>query len=226
MKYKYLLFDLDGTLFDYDYAEAQALKQTFFEFGIQYEDNFLEVYRKINHAIWNDFEAGKITQEKIKIKRFSELAHELELNYKSSNFSDSYLTNLSKGTHLIPGAEKTISKLSKKAELALITNGLTMVQKPRIGHSTIGQYFKLVVISEEIGYAKPGKEIFDHTLDKLDNPDKKDVLMIGDSLSSDITGGVNYGIATCWFNPKKFKRNEHPKPDYEIESLNDLLHIV
>jgi 2-haloacid dehalogenase len=226
MKYKYLLFDLDGTLFDYDDAELKALKQTFFDFGIKYRDTYLGVYQQINHDIWRDFEAGKISQEKLKTERFSKLAAALEMDFNSFEFSHTYLQNLSKGTKLIKGAEKIVRYLSGKAKLVLITNGLTAVQKPRIRHSSIGYYFEHIVISEEIGCAKPEKNIFDHTFMLLGDPDKNEVLIIGDSLTSDITGGSNYGIATCLFNPENLPHNSHPEPDFEIQRLTELIPIL
>ena len=226
MKYKYLLFDLDGTLFDYDKAESTALENTFLQFGFSYNSKYLDTYREINHLIWQDFENGKIAQKELKTKRFNQLGKSLSLNLDSSTFSDIYLINLSKGIDLIDSADELLEKLINKAKLYLITNGLTIVQRPRIKNSTIGKYFNNVIISEEIGFAKPQKEIFDLTFELMGNPNKDEVLIIGDSLSSDISGGINYGIDTCWYNPKRNKSDNNIIPTYEIQELKELLKII
>ena len=148
MKYNYLLFDLDGTLFDYDKAESEALKNTFVQLGLSYDSAFLNTYREINHLIWQDFENGKIAQKDLKTKRFDQLSDLLNIKFDSSIFSDKYLLNLSKGTSLIEGSEETLKKLNVTSKLYLITNGLSIVQRPRIKNSVIGKYFDGVIISD------------------------------------------------------------------------------
>jgi 2-haloacid dehalogenase len=226
MKYGYLLFDLDGTLFDYDKAESDALKNTFFHFGFEYDFEFLTQYRELNHVIWQEFEKGNISQRELKTKRFDQLANALNLNFDSTRFSDNYLLNLSKGTSLLNGAEELLKSLFGKTKLYLITNGLTIVQRPRIKNSVIGKFFDGIIISEEVGFAKPQKEIFDLAFDIMDNPAKKEVLMIGDSLTSDIAGGINYGIDTCWYNPNVQKMDKNIKPTYLIRGLKQITEKV
>lgn len=226
MRYKFLLFDLDNTLFDYNKAESEALKNTFFEFGFTFDSAFLNSYRGINKVIWQDFEKGKISQKELKTKRFELLSDSLNLEFNPQKFSTSYLHNLSKGNALIDGSKELLSKLYGKSKLYLITNGLTIVQRPRIKNSTIGKYFDGVIISEEVGSAKPHKEIFDIAFNMMHNPEKKDVLIIGDNLTSDIAGGINYGIDTCWFNPKSYELENEFKPTYEILKLKELTTIV
>ena len=226
MKYNYLLFDLDGTLFDYDKAESDALKNTFIQFGLNYDSAYLIKYREINYLIWQDFENGKILQKNLKTKRFEQLAASIDTKFNASQFSNSYLINLSKCTALVTGSEEVLSKLYGKTKLYLITNGLKIVQRPRIKNSTIGKYFDDIIISEEVGVAKPQKEIFDIAFKMMENPDKNEVLIIGDSLTSDITGGINYDIDTCWFNPKGNESNDNILPTYEIHHLPELLDLV
>jgi 2-haloacid dehalogenase len=226
MKYQHLLFDLDGTLFDYDKAESDALENTFHQFGFEYESEFLTIYRELNHLIWQDFENGKIAQKVLKTKRFEQLAESLNLKFDSSKFSDNYLLNLSKGIELIDGTEELLENLAGKAKLYLITNGLTIVQRPRIKNSTIGKYFDDVIISEEVGFAKPQKEIFDLAFDMMGIPGKDEVLIIGDSISSDIAGGINYGIDTCWYNPNSKELENNLTPTYEILDLHELTTII
>jgi len=119
-----------------------------------------------------------------------------------------------------------LSKLYGHTKIYLITNGLTVVQKPRIKNSVIGKYFDGVIISEEVGYAKPHKEIFDIAFNMMDNPEKNEVLIIGDSLTSDIAGGINYGIDTCWYNSFNNEVNDNIIPTYEIRELKELLDLI
>lgn len=225
-RYNYILFDLDGTLFDYDKSEFDALKKTFEQFGFLFRSHFLAVYRLHNEQLWQAFENGHISQERLKIQRFEQTAETLGLQFNPEKFSAVYLANLAQGTDLIDGAEQLVISLNQKFELLLITNGLAMVQRPRIANSTIGKYFKQVIISEEVGLAKPDPQIFDLLFDKINRPPKKTVLLVGDSLSSDIRGGNQYGIDTCWFNPRGQSNDSGFKGNYEIRRLNELQPIV
>ena len=226
MKYSHLLFDLDGTLFDYDKAESEALKNSFLQLDLPYDSAFLQIYRALNLQIWQEFEKGNISQKELKTKRFANLSDSLKIEFDPQKFSDKYLLNLSKRTSLIEGCEDLLSQLNGNTDLYLITNGLTIVQNPRIRNSSIGHYFKGVIISEEVGFAKPHKEIFDIAFENMNNPDKDKVLIIGDSLSSDIAGGINYGIDTCWYNPKDNELDQDFKPTYQIKELKEIFTLI
>ena len=222
MKYKWLLFDADGTLFDYDKAERHALGGTFAALGLEYEARYAEVYRRINGEIWLDFENGRITQERLRTRRFELLFDAIGVECDPGEFSSRYLANLALGTDLIAGAEKAVESLHGRVGLVLITNGLADVQRPRFAGSAVGQYFSEVVISEEVGSAKPAQAIFDVAFSRMGFPNKRDVLIVGDSLSSDIKGGSDYGIDTCWFNPEGKRNDSAVVPQYEIDELKDL----
>jgi len=228
MKYEWLLFDADGTLFDYDAAEKSALTATFTAFSLPYTEDVLYTYREINDQMWRAFEAGKITQEKLKIERFQRLLDSVGADgvLTPGGFSRRYLQNLANCAFLIKDAESVLKNLSGKVHLALITNGLKEVQRSRLAKSTIGTYFEAILISDELGVAKPHPGIFDAAFDAMGNPDKDQVLIIGDSLSSDIKGGSAYGIDTCWFNPRGKLRNTTDRIVYEIQSLTQILDIV
>jgi 2-haloacid dehalogenase len=226
MKYKWLLFDADGTLFDYDRAEAVALKRTFEQFGHQFEPGYAEAYRRINSDIWLAFEQGRLTQVRLRTKRFELLFEAVGAELEPEAFSARYLENLARGTYLIDGAEQVLGELHGQVGLALITNGLADVQRPRFGRSTIGQYFSALVISEEVGAAKPDPAIFEVAFREMGQPQKNDVLIIGDSLTSDIKGGNNFGLDTCWFNPQQKPAHVDVSVSYEIQDLNELLVII
>jgi YjjG family noncanonical pyrimidine nucleotidase len=226
MKYKWLLFDADGTLFDYDQAEAFALQNTFIQIGHSFEPQYLVAYRDINHRIWLDFEQGRIDQITLRTRRFDLLFEAINLRYDSQDFSAKYLANLGNATHLMEGAAEIAQSLSKQCNLAIITNGLADVQRPRFAQSAINTYIKAVIISEEVGAAKPDPKIFDIAFAQMDHPAKDEVLIIGDSLTSDIQGGHNYGIDTCWFNPNGKTNGQGITSTFEIKKLNRLPEIL
>ena len=211
-RYRWLLFDLDNTLFDYDRAEREALTRTCAEIGRPEQADLFDRYRQINGDLWRAFEQGDVTQDFIKVQRFARLFDTAGIDADPAISSKRYLFYLSQGTFLIDGADELVRSLYGRHRMLLITNGLKEVQRPRIAHSSIGSYFDDFVISEEVGAAKPDGRIFDVAFDKMNQPDKDKVLMIGDSLSSDIAGGQAYGIDTCWFNPS----GRLAEPNYDI----------
>lgn len=236
--YRWLLFDADGTLFDYDRAEAKALEATFQNFGLPFSEEHSRAYQKINHQVWVDFENGQITSEALRVVRFERLFETLRLDGKGLDggadawdisaleFSSRYLQNLSQASDLMEGAEKVILALKKHYRLGLITNGLKDVQRPRLACSAIADCFDVVAISEEIGAAKPDPRYFDAVFGLIGQPPRETVLVIGDSLTSDIQGGLNYGLDTCWFNPAgKAGRPELPVK-FEIKHLEELIALL
>jgi 2-haloacid dehalogenase len=226
MRYEWILFDADGTLFDYDRAKASALARTFEQSGLPLQPGTAEAYRRINAEIWRQFEQGQIDQQRLRARRFELLFEELGVDYDAEAFSARYLENLAHGTDLLDGAEGVLQALDGRVGLALITNGLHEVQRPRLARSAIGHYFSEIIISEEVGAAKPDRRIFDVALERMGFPPRDKVLIVGDSLSSDIQGGSDYGLDTCWYNP-----GGNPRPDglrirYEIAGLEQLLDLV
>jgi 2-haloacid dehalogenase len=226
MKYEWVMFDADGTLFDYDKVEVAALESTYEEMGLAYDVAQARVYRQINADMWLDFEQGRISQQRLRTKRFESLFDAAQIECDTEEFSQRYLANLALGTDLVDGAESVVRSLHGRVGLLLITNGLTEVQRPRFARSAVGQYFPKVVISEEVGVAKPDPKIFDIAFEQMGNPAKEDVLIVGDSLTSDIKGGSLYGIDTCWFNPGQQPRDPDLEIRYEIAELAELLEIV
>ncbi len=225
MKYKLVLFDADGTLFDFDTAEKEAFEKTFIQFGINKNLELLhKEYEIINLAIWRDFEQKKITSKELRIERFRRFFAKENLDLDPAIISPIYLKYLSEGTHLLQGAREIVNFLFGKCELALATNGLADVQNPRFADSDLARYFQHIFISEEIGHPKPDPEFFEHIFSKL--PHNESAIIIGDNLTSDISGGNDFGIDTCWFNPKKCINKSGVLPDFEISDLNELRSIL
>jgi putative hydrolase of the HAD superfamily len=227
MKYEIIIFDADETLFDFKKSEKDALKNTMLEFNIEYDENYhLKIYKDINTAIWKEFESGLITQNKLKVERFKRLSDRLNTRFDEIEFAKSYMKHLSYASFLYDDSICLIESLHKDYRLIIITNGLTDVQDNRIRKSIIAKYFENIVISEEVGVSKPNPKIFEHALDNINYNGKSKVLIVGDSLTSDIQGGINFSIDTCWFNPNKIVNNTEIKPTYEIFSLMELKDVL
>lgn len=226
LKYTWLLLDADGTLFDYDAAEAAAIAKTFRDIGLGFRERYAEVYRHINGRIWREFEQGEITAREIRTERFARLFREIGLEADPGTFGERYLANLGERADLIDGAEAVVRALHRVVGLVLITNGLQDVQRSRLSRSAIARYLHDVVISEEVGASKPDRRIFDAAFERMGGPGKEDVLIVGDSLTSDIVGGSDYGIDTCWFNPQGKACDLDVSICYEIGVLRELLTIV
>ena len=227
MKYEVLLFDADETLFDFKKSERQAFENSIREFNMDYNENYhLKIYEEINTGIWLEFEKGLITQEKLKVERFRRLSDKLNIPFDAVEFSKAYIRHLANASFLYVDSFEIIKELSKNYKIAIVTNGLKDVQSKRIGESIIANYLDTIVISEVVKVSKPNPEIFEIALKDLNYNDKNRVLMIGDSLSSDIQGGINFGIDTCWTNFKKVKNSTTLNPTYEISDLKDLMKIL
>ncbi len=226
MSYRWILFDADGTLFNYSKAETEALEKAFAASGLRFEATHSELYRRINHRIWLRFERGEIAQSELEVRRFEQLFEALGLEADPERFSARYLLALAEGTHLLDGAEQIVRELHGRVGMVILTNGLKDVQRPRLAGSALDGYFSDVVISEEVGSAKPAPGIFDAAFSAMGHPDKRDVLIVGDSLTSDIRGGSDYGIDTCWFNPEGRPRATDAEISYEIRQLSEVAEIV
>ncbi len=227
MKYELILFDADDTLFDFKKSERESFKNTMLEFNIEYDENHhLKIYQGINRAIWREFEDGLITQEKLKVERFKRLSDNLKAGFDEKEFAKVYIKHLANCSFLFEESIDLIKNLHKDFKLTVITNGLTDVQNKRIKRSIISEYFEQVIISEEVKVSKPDPKIFEYALKYIGCTDKSKVLMVGDSLTSDIQGGINFGIDTCWYNPKRIENKTEIIPTYEISNLMKLKDIL
>jgi len=167
-----------------------------------------------------------ISLPELRAERFARLFKSLGLVLDPHKFGEIYILKLGKCSHLLPSALELLEKLAGKYRMALITNGIAVVQKQRIEKAGLGKYFAEIVISEEVGYPKPDPLFFDITLKKLANPPKDEILIIGDSLTSDIAGGNLSGIDTCWFNPERRDNEGKFHPTFIIEKLLDLIQLL
>jgi YjjG family noncanonical pyrimidine nucleotidase len=222
MHYATLLFDLDHTLLDADASEAASFDQTLRAAGVDEPSRYVARYAQINRALWAAVERNEITPDDVRVTRFARLVAAVGIDADPKSMADDYVAGMVANAELYPNARAVLETLSTHATLAIVTNGLGDVQRPRVEELGIAHYFDAVVISGEVATAKPGTAIYDLVFEQLGWPDKKKTLMIGDSLSSDIPGGINYGIATCWYNPTGKPRPPDIAIDHEITTLTQL----
>ena len=198
MPYDWLLFDADNTLWDFSAAEAHSLQQTLVKRGVEWSAEVLAQYRIINHQAWSDFEAGRLPKEQLRDIRFQRLLEHYRLDHPAEELSYDYRMGLAGSNHMLPGALELLEACRGRYRMGLITNGLKEVQRPRLANTGIGAFFEFVVISDEIGVAKPRAEFFDHAYARMDGAEKGRVLVIGDNPNADVAGGLNYGFDACW----------------------------
>lgn len=223
---KYVLLDLDDTILDFHKAEYEALKDTLLHFGVAPSDARIARYSEINDAQWKRLEKGELTREKVKLRRFELFFAELGVDCDAEAARAYYENRLSIGHYFLPGAEKMLTDLSRHYELYLVSNGTTAVQNGRVKSAGIAPLFTKIFLSEAIGYVKPQKEFFDFCFSEIKGFDPSQAIIFGDSLTSDILGGIHAGIRTCWFNPKAQEGREDIVPDFTVASLDDFLPLL
>jgi len=222
--FKHLFFDLDNTLLDFTYASRHAFDDVLLHFNKQDKQAY-GVYSEGNKKVWADFEEGKISAKELRGKRFQLLLDRMDWKGDGFVWNKYYLERVIEHTQFLDGAEDLLSSLNKKYSLHLLTNGLKEVQRPRLEKAKITQIFDSITVSDEIGHAKPQAAFFDVAMRNANLLHKAEILMIGDSYNSDIKGGHNYGLKTCWLNPRKTKMDPEVH-DFEIHDISSLLDLL
>lgn len=222
MKYSWILFDADDTLFHFD--SFSGLQLMFSKFNINFTKTDFDIYQVLNKQLWIDYQNNKVTATQIKHTRFESWSNKLGVPTDSLN--KEFLNAMAKISTPIDGAGKLLDSIHGKSKIGIITNGFTDLQEVRLQKNNLRHYVDLLIISEEVGYAKPHQKIFDHAITKMGYPEPKSVLMVGDNIDSDIIGGVNAGFDTCWFNAHNKVKPNHVSPKYQISSLHELAQII
>ena len=220
--FEFLFLDLDDTILDFQKAEHIALSKTLKEFGLEPTERVLKRYNLINKAHWEALERKELTREQVLVGRFQVLFEEMGIAAEPVAIARTYEDNLSIGHWFLPGAEEAVEALSKKYKLYLASNGTAKVQAGRLKSANISRFFEEVFVSQELGANKPSLEYFEKCFARIPGFEKSKAIIVGDSLTSDILGGQNAGIATCWVNPHHKAGREDIRVDYEIEALSQL----
>ena len=222
---KFLFLDLDDTILDFHKAERIALSKTIQSFGLEPTEEILNQYHEINKWHWEQLELGKLTRPEVLVNRFGVLFEQQGIFVDAAQCAKVYEKNLSIGHYFLPGAEEAVDRLHKKYRLFLASNGTASVQKGRMTSANLYHFFEKVFVSQEIGHNKPSKAYFDGCFAQIPDFDPDKAMIVGDSLSSDIKGGINAGIKTVWVNPGHEDCGEI-RPDYQIEALYQLEELL
>lgn len=226
MKFDIVLFDADGTLFDFEAAARRALTEMLASIGFAAGEDVYQRYHVINESFWRRYERAEISREELRVGRFRRFLGEIELSADPVRCSEEYLRRLAKGGDLLPGAEALCRALAPHLRLYLATNGISAVQRERLSLSPLRGLISDLFISEEIGFPKPDRRYFDSVLSRLGVEDQSRVVMLGDSLTADIQGAQHAGIAACWFSPDGAENKSGIVPDWTITRLEDFIPIA
>lgn len=226
MAYRFALFDADNTLLDFSRAERTAVSLCLSARGLPADDATTSLYATINDGHWKRLEQGLTTRDRLKSERFADLFSQLGYTGDPNIMAADYEATLARQCFLIDGALELIQALHGKCRLFIVTNGTASVQKSRFGSCPLAPYFEASFISEEMECHKPEKIFFDRVASAIPNFDPRQAIVIGDSLTSDIQGGINAGMDTCWFNPQHKSAPVGMQITYTVSALREILPIL
>lgn len=224
--YKFLLFDLDNTLLNFDKAEDIALNLLLKGENVTNIQEYKDFYLKMNKKLWLDLEQNKISRQELVNTRFYKLFNHFGIKKDGMELAEKYQFYLGNQGVALRGAISLLENLKNDYEIYAATNGITKIQQNRLRNSKISKYFKKVFISEEIGYVKPSKEFYQYVSKNIPGFNKKEALMIGDNLFADIYGANSFDIDTLYFNPTRKLNTTNIKPTYEAHSFKDIFNIL
>lgn len=223
---KIVLLDLDNTLIDFNECARHSIINIFKKLNIPYSEKVFETFIEENVKIWKRLEKGEITKGELRANRWNIILNRLGIDYDGTVIEEMFENGVAQGAYPVEGAYGLLDYLSPKYDLYIISNGFRSVQENRLKIGDFRKYFKNVFVSEDIGIQKPAKEFFDYCFRKAKIQNTEDVVLIGDSLSADITGGKNYGIDTVWFNRNNEVPPEDIKPTYTVKELKEIENIL
>ena len=225
-RFDIVLLDADETIFDFKKAEAYALCKMLKYFNVTFDDSCIKLYSEINLGLWKAYERGEVTRKGLQYARFEKFFSEIGISgIDPAVANEIYLSNLSDASFLIDGAEQFVRKLHKYCRIYIATNGLAKAQTGRLSKSEIKPFVDGIFISELMGTQKPDKEYFDYIFERLKIEDKSRVIIMGDSLTSDMQGGKNAGITTCLYS-RSGDMVDSPLCDYQIIRYDDFFDIL
>ncbi len=219
----HLLLDLDGTVLDFEASQRHALRETVTALGVSWDDEHAVTYARINVALWEAYERREIEATALRTTRWRQFLEALEVEADPDGVGTDYLAAFARGAHLIEGAREAVAALAQRLSLIAVTNGFGDVQHERLERSGLRRHLDGVVVSDEVGAAKPQPRIFDVAFELAGHPPRDRVAIVGDSLTSDIAGGRSYGITTIWVNPAGADAAPDVAPDHTVAHLAELL---
>ena len=226
MRYETILFDADGTLLDFHRSEAEAISETMRASKIEPSDALISAYSEINADMWKRLERGEIKKSELLYLRFAVFCERFGFDADFKKMAEDYISNLSSKGYAYDGAEELCQRLSNLCSLYIVTNGVERIQKGRFAKLSLKKYFKNVFISGEIGYEKPDVRFFDEVARRIGALDKKKTLIVGDSLTSDMAGGIAFGIDTCLYAPKGKPEECDMDITYVAQSFDEIYGII
>ena len=225
--YRDILLDVDGTLLDFGAAEQVGIAAVLARYGFEADEERIRLYHRINGAAWAAFERGEVTKERLVEERFETFFQELGKNVNGREAEDLYRSYLDQSAVLIDGAEDICRYLKERGYgLYVVTNGTSTTQYKRLALSGLDAYMDGIFVSEDAGSQKPQKEYFDYCFARIPQADPSRMILVGDSLTSDIKGGINAGVSTCWYNPAGLPEREDIRPDRQIRRLEELKELL
>lgn len=225
MRYNTVLFDADQTLLDFHRSEYEAISETMLLHGVNPSDENVKLYSKINLSLWKALERGEIEKQVLVYRRFELLLESLCVEGDAKQMAQTYVESLSNKGYLLSGAKEMCEYLYGKVKMYIVTNGIESVQRSRYSICGIEQYFDEIFISGEVGYEKPSAKFFEYVAEHISGFDKKSTLIIGDSLTSDMKGGLDFGIDTCWYAPNG-EMSTDKNITYIARSFDDVIKYI
>lgn len=222
MNWDWIFFDADETLFTFD--SFGGLQRMFLDYSVKFTAEDFQHYQSVNKPLWVDYQNGAITALQLQHQRFEGWA--ARLNVPAGDLNNAFLNAMAEICTPLPGAVSLLKSLKGHVKLGIITNGFTALQEIRLERTGLRDYFDALIISEQVGVAKPHPRIFDYALEQAGNPDRSRVLMVGDTAASDILGGMNAGLSTCWLNAHHQELPEGIEPTYTVTSLRELEQLL
>lgn len=227
MKYRYILLDADNTLYDFDAAEHKALCFVLSQRGYATDEKTINTYLDINNTLWDAFARGEVTQEFLLVERFRRFIQTVGGSHDPAEMNRDYLNAIGRNGDLIFGAEEFCRQLSVMGcRLAIVTNGASVAQRGRYAGSPLKQYIPDVFISQEMGVNKPDPLFFDLVCRNMEISDRRDAVVVGDSLISDILGGNRAGIDTIWYNPNQRPLDGEARPTFTATDYSEILDLI
>lgn len=224
--YKFVFLDTDDTLLDFRMSERAAISESFARFGLDPTDALIERYSAINKATWERMERGEITRERVLIERFALLFSEIGAGIDPQTFENTYQVLLGQHAYPVEGVMDLLAYLRPKYRLYIVSNGVGATQDSRLRDAGLTPWFDDIFISGRVGFNKPSREFFDVCFARIPGFERDRAIIVGDSLSSDILGGKNAGIATCWFNYRRRPPRDDIRPDMTVYRLEELKRIL